>query len=243
MNGLQDSLIKCSRLVLPYVFKTRHISPSSLRAIERQHLTKLRFLANTRGLPLHFGKGFAAPVQRATMPLTAKTISILAAILVGLLLVVTVPIVVTQNNKKAAAESASRTGATASEEAASAADFTFAPSSVPSDAPSSVPSDAPSMTPSDAPSMTPSDAPSFVPSAVPTMVPIPVSDYPSIVPLGWSTPAPSIVDKTTTTSDFPSLVPAVWDTPLPTVESQAFAPNEATRHRRKVKAIRERIGK
>jgi hypothetical protein len=207
-------------MVLPYVIETRHKSPSSLRAIDTHHLTNLPFVADARALSLalHFGKGFAAPVQRVTMPITAKSISILAAILVGLILVVTVPIVVTQNNQRAAAESASRTGATASEEAESASDFTFAPSSVPSDAPSTVPSDAPSMTPS--------DAPSFVPSAVPTMVPIPVSDYPSIVPLGWGTPAPSVLDKATTSSDYPSLVPAVW----------------ATRHRRKVKAIRERIG-
>ena len=87
-----------------------------------------------------------------------------------------------------------------------------APSVVPSDTPSAVPSDTPSSVPSDMPSDVPSDLPSSLPSDYPSSVP---SDLPSSLPSDLPSDVPS--NAPIMVSDYPSLVPVVWSTDRETV--------------------------
>jgi len=128
-----------------------------------------------------------------------------------------------------------------------------------SDAPSLVPSDAPSLVPSDSPSVVPSDLPSSAPSSVPspTDAYLGKSDYPSLVPTGWGTPAPTtrdarfnkIVTESPTSrpaldsahlgSDYPSLVPTGWGTPDPTTVAERMdqSPNSERQRRRRRRTV------
>jgi hypothetical protein len=77
-----------------------------------------------------------------------------------------------------------------------------APSDVPSDAPSDVPSSIPSSVPSNIPSSTPSDTPTSVPTDFITILPTtPIvalgSDFPSITPVTFSTPPPTVLEEMT----------------------------------------------
>ena len=125
-------------------------------------------------------------------------------------------------------------------------------------------SDTPSLVPSDSPSVVPSDLPSSAPSSVPSPTPVVdadaflgASDYPSLVPTGWGTPAPTTQDarfnKLVTESptprpaldgahlgsDYPSLVPTGWGTPAPTtvVERMDQSPNSERQRRRRRRTI------
>lgn len=133
------------------------------------------------------------------------------------------------------------------------------PSAAHSDAPSLVPSDQPSMEPSTLPSLAaPSDYPSMIPSSIDQEEGhLGGSDYPSLTPVGWGTPAPTpyvarfnrllytseptpvpSLEKAHLGSDFPSLTPVGWGTPAPTTEDEAFdVTYERRRRRRKTRKL------